>query len=1130
MFFIGLMFISAFMVDTAMRDFEYGTYQFVFTSPISKRDYFFGKFAGVLLVTTIPFIGVSIGTVFGAWMPWSDATKYGPFMWSGHLLAFVTLVLPNIFIFGSMIFALTLVFRNKAVSSVISLTVLIGYMTLQMFSGDLATQKLAQLLDPFGNLAFDYVSKYLSVSDKNSGGVALSGMLLWNRFLWVALAAGGMVLTYMRFSFTNRNEKSSREAMALEAQFETTGNRVFMPSESTIKSKIRTFVNLLLFELKSIVVDPVFMVMAGLSLAILLLGLYNFTVMYGTPVYPITNSVVNAIRGSMGALFMGIIIFYSGVLVWRSRDSKMSEIIDSCQMSEVPLLLSKVVALILVIGIMLFVGAIAGVASQLLHNYTAIEFGLYLKSLFVLTLSHFTIVLIVAILIQYLFNNKNLGYFFMVAFILFNAFFWDAMEINSNMLLFNGGPMVVYSDMNGFGPFVESLVWFKIYWGLFSALMIFVAIAFYVRGKGDDFRARLKMAWVRLVDYKMALIILASLFLMTGGYIYYNTKVLNEFHSGKEYEEASAKYEKRYKQYENRAQPRIYRVNYTINLMPSVRSMDFKIEMWARNVSSDTISELYFTSPKDSTLMAVAGSSIKLKDDSLNFRILTLQKALLPNDSVLITASAKEVSRGFENTVSNLKLTNNGTFFMNKDICPTIGYVSGLEISDKSKRKKYDLPTRLRTPLLDESDMKSRANCEFIQDADWVNTTTVISTEEDQIAIAPGSLVKEWKEKGRNYYQYEFDHASLNFYSFISARYEVARKKWNGVDLEVYYHKDHPYNVDRMLLSMEKSLDYYTKNFGPYFHKQARILEFPKYQNYAQSYPGTMPYSEGMGFILDLRKVKEDDIDQVFYVVAHEMGHQYWAHQVVGASMQGSPMLSEGFSQYSALMVMEKEYGRDKMKKFLKYELDGYFGGRAFEQEAETPLVKCEGQQYIHYKKASVVMYYMKEMVGEEKVNSALKSMVDSFAYKSAPYPTSLSAIRAFRKVTPDSLQYLIDDMFEHMTLFSNRALEAKSKAVDGGYEVTFKATSEKFRTDSLGKESVIPVRDYVDVVVFGEPNGKQALGDVLVKERVLVTMKDNTFTYRVKEKPVKVGIDPYNYLIDKVSDDNLIEVNEAQF
>ena len=325
-----------------------------------------------------------------------------------------------------------------------------------------------------------------------------------------------------------------------------------------------------------------------------------------------------------------------------------------------------------------------------------------------------------------------------------------------------------------------------------------------------------------------------------------------------------------------------------------------------------------------------------------------------------------------------------------------------------------------------------------------------------------------------------------------------------------------------MLKSMQKSLEYYTKNFGPYYHKQCRIIEFPRYSDFAQAFPGTMPFSEGIGFIIDLRDVTKDDIDQVFYVVAHEMGHQYWAHQVSGANMQGSEMMSEGFSQYSALMVMEKEYGKDKMKKFLQYEMNSYLRGRSSELEAEQPLMKTESQQYIHYNKASVVMYYLKEMIGEEKIKKKKKNLVASYGYKNPPYPTSIAAVDEFKKVTPDSLQYVIKDMFETITLFSNRLLEANYKQVGNEYKVTFKTTSEKFRANTLGQETKIPIADYIDIAIFDEPKNDKNLGKPLLYKRIKVTKKDNTFTFKTKVKPYQVGIDPYNYLIDRVPDDNL--------
>jgi aminopeptidase N len=439
------------------------------------------------------------------------------------------------------------------------------------------------------------------------------------------------------------------------------------------------------------------------------------------------------------------------------------------------------------------------------------------------------------------------------------------------------------------------------------------------------------------------------------------------------------------------------------------------------------------------------------------------------------------------------------------------------------------LPKRKRTNELDENNLTARANNYVVKDADWVEVNTTISTSADQIAVAPGSLLKAWKEGGRNLYHYRLDKNSLNFYSFISARYEVARKKWNGIDLEVYYIKEHAFNVPNMMNSLEKSLAYYTKNFGPYYHKQCRIIEFPRYASFAQAFPGTMPYSESIGFISDLSDVKADDIDQVFYVVAHEMGHQYWAHQLCGAEMQGSEMMSEGFAQYSALMVMEKEYGKDKMKKFLKYEMDSYLRGRSSEFEAERPIMRTESQQYIHYNKASVVLYYLKEMIGEDQMNGTLRSLIDTFAYAQPPYPTSLSAVRAFKAATPDSLQYLITDLLENITLFSNRLVEAKYKKVGNEFEVTLKTKSEKFRADSLGKETTIPIQDYIDIAVFPKSESNISLGKPLAIKRVKITKAENEFVFRTKELPAKAGIDPYNYLIDRMPDDNVKKVEELE-
>ncbi len=322
-----------------------------------------------------------------------------------------------------------------------------------------------------------------------------------------------------------------------------------------------------------------------------------------------------------------------------------------------------------------------------------------------------------------------------------------------------------------------------------------------------------------------------------------------------------------------------------------------------------------------------------------------MNQPVQPGDSIRFDFDMTYEPRGFTNSGTETSVVYNGTFFNNM-IFPSIGYNPNAELESNAARKKYGLAPKPR--LADINDSAARMNTYISHDADWIRFETEVSTAGDQIAIAPGYLQKEWKENGRNHYAYKMDSPILNFYSFLSADYQVKKDKWNGVRIEIYYQKGHEYNLDRMIRSIKKSLAYYTANFSPYQHRQVRILEFPRYASFAQAFPNTIPFSESVGFIAKVDDKNNEKIDVPFYITAHEVAHQWWAHQVIGGNVQGSELMSETMSQYSALMVMEKEYGKQAMKKFLRYEMDHYLKGRAVESKKEVPLMRCENQGYIH--------------------------------------------------------------------------------------------------------------------------------------------------------------------------------------
>ena len=1121
---ISLLMTTAFMNATATRDFHFRMYPFIFTSPIKERDYFFGKFFGTFIISIIPLIGVSVGSLIGPFMSWVQPDRYGDIILSGHLYGLLAFGVPNTFIAGVILFGLAMLYRNNMVSFAGAMFILVFYAVSSGFTADIEKEWLANIIDPFGFRPLGIFAKYMTIDEKNLHAAPLAGALLFNRLLWVGIGMVILAWIYSRFSFNLRTEKIKRFREApVERSVEIFSSRVHEPGK---KSGIpwNRFFHLIGFETLSIIKNPTFIIIVVLGLLNLMGSLTSFTGRYGVDQYPVTYDVVDSIRGSYHLFIMAVIIFYTGVLVWKERDAGIHEIRNATAVPSGIFFYSKLMAMLIALELIIALAITEGIIAQTLFGYYRYQVDVYVKSLMVVDMLTFAYLTVIALLFHYLINNRYIAYFVFAAFAILNQFIWDPLQISSNMVKFGGMPAVIYSDMNGFGPYVSSVAWFSIYWILGCMVIALITYSFYFRTLDFRFRSRLKTSGKRLWRNRGILISLLLLFIICGGFIYYNTQIINQYDSSSEAEKKQADYEKNYKKYENLVQPRFYRLDFRIDLMPSERDMTASVDGWIRNISAKPVSELHLTMPvlTDSVKITVPGSRLKLRDNRLKYRIYSLEKPLMPGDSLLIGVDVWCLSKGFENEVSFTQLTQNGTFFNNIDIMPSLGYNPGMEISDRNIRKKLNLPPRIRMPRLDTSNLAARANNYLLNDADWVEVSTIISTNPDQIAVAPGSLVEKWNSNGRNFFRYQLDHKSFNFFSFISARYEVAREKWNDIDLEVYYVREHAYNVPNMMRSIRLSLEYYTTHFGPYYHKQCRIIEFPRYAGFAQSFPGTMPYSEGIGFIVDLRNVTKDDIDQVFYVVAHEMAHQYWAHQVCGAGMQGSEMMSESFSQYSALMVMEKEYGRDKMHKFLKYEMDGYLKGRTSETEAERPLMKTENQPYIHYHKGSVVMYYLKEMIGEAKVNEALRSLIDQYAYKSPPYPTSWSAIKAFRKVTPDSLQYLITDLFENITVFNHRVTQAGFRKNGDQFEVTFTTESEKYLADTLGKETSTPISDYIDIGIFAEPEKHKNLGSPLIYQRVIINKKENTFTFRTRHKPYQVGIDPYNYLIDRMPGDNL--------
>jgi ABC-2 type transport system permease protein len=1123
---LTLLMATAFVNSAASRDFSFNTYQIIFSTPISRFDFLFGRFLGSMLVSVIPMAGVSIGTLLAQRMPWIDAERFGPVYWSAHLKGLLVFAVPNAFFMAAVMFAIAVLARNDIVSFGAALVMMMGYGISGALIRNIEHEKLAALLDPFAIRTYALYTKYWTVAEKNSLSAGLSGILLWNRLIWLGVGVAFLVFVYYRFSFSERRSKTRRlhdDALPAPAATAPAPAVRFTLHHAPWRKFLASVRIHCLGILKSVVF---IIVLAAALLNCTLAMIFNAREWYGVSTLPVTYEILEIISGSLYIFLVALITYFAGVLLWKDRDQRVDEIIDSLPTPEWVSYLSRLTALAAMVMAVQLLALASGVITQAAYGYHRFQFGLYLNQLLVRDGSSFIFFGVLAFVIHALSPNKYVGYFIYIAFLIVDSFIWAPLNISTFLAQFGSTPNVVYSDFYGDAPYIAAWRWFTLYWLLCCGLLAVTTVMFWPRGKQARWGERWRNARLRFTGgWRTAALACSLCFVATGGWIYYNTEILNQLLGPKDEQRLQADFEKSYKRFEKQRQPRVLGVKYAIDIFPETRNVTVRGQELIGNPYAQPLDEVHFSLDRRyDTSLDLSGATLVKDDTRLYYRIYRFTPPLQPGESRTLTFTGKSRNRGFENSLSNNEIMQNGTFF-NNTVGPVIGYDPSRELTDPNDRRKFGLGDQELMPKLEVDCTTDCRDNYLLGHADWVGMETVISTSPDQIAIAPGSLVREWQQNGRRYFQYQLDHPSLDFCSFMSARYAVLRDQWNGINLEVYYLPEHPWNVPRMMNSLKKSLAYYTTNFGPYYQKEARIIEFPRVASFAQAFAGTMPYSESIGFIANLND--PDDIDMVFYVVAHEMGHQWWAHQVIGASMQGATFLSESLAQYSALMVMEKEYGRDIMRKFLRYEMDRYLRDRGRERLKERPLLTVEGRQgYIHYRKASVVLYDLREMIGEDKFDAALRTLIAQHAYTAPPYPTSWALVNALSEETPAQYRYLIKDSLEEITLFSNRTLDATArKRADGKYDVTIDVETHKFKADPKGNETEVALDDWIEIGAFAKPDKGRKYGRTLYRDRIHMTQTQGTYTFTVNELPDKAGVDPFNLLIDRIPDDNVKSV-----
>jgi hypothetical protein len=465
----------------------------------------------------------------------------------------------------------------------------------------------------------------------------------------------------------------------------------------------------------------------------------------------------------------------------------------------------------------------------------------------------------------------------------------------------------------------------------------------------------------------------------------------------------------------------------------------------------------------------------------------------------------------------------NGTYFTNQAVLPAIGYQSGRALSDPGDRRAQGLDPRPFPRVGDALQDLTGGEGIGIEPNRGTAFEAVVGTDANQIAVAPGALRRTWSEGGRRYFHYATSAPIGNEYTFHSASYAVREAEWKpaagsgqAVAIQVYHHPAHGANVDRMVESVQASLHYYTDQFGPYPYNHIWLLEGPGNGVGMHAEPSHLLFSEG--FTAWHPGDDPHALDLPFAVVAHEMAHQF---QVPYAPVEGAPLLSESFAWYGAMKVVENARGPDQIRQLRRFMRKPH---PIPPIRSGVPLLRAR-DPYAAYRQGPFALYALSEYIGEERLNGALRRLIEKGDSGLAPQATSLDLYRELQAVTPDTLSGLLHDLFAANTFWELTTKRVRGvQTAAGTWQVTIDVRARKVVVDSAGVETEVPMQDWVEIGVFAPVEAGDELGDPLYGQMHLIRSGEQTITVIVPRRPVLAGIDPYHLLdlIESGNDDNI--------
>lgn len=1141
---LAVLAIGIFSATAALRDEDARSGDLVGSLPITRRALLGGRLAAVFVLALAIMLACAVGMTVGNAFPGAYGTAPVDFDTATYLWAFVVVTLPAMLFVCTLLFVLATATRSLLatyVGVVVLMALLLGS---HILMGDGRSQMLAALMDPFGAHTLQFVTRYWTAAETNSRLVPFAGVVALNRVAWT-LAGILLIAVLLGVDWSRHGERrahAGRRNHSRETDASTSTPSAPLPActlRHDAAAQLRQCLQVFALDARRVLTGTPFIVVLVLALLVVALDLGARPTIYGVGTLPTTWAMLGAIRDNLTWLLGITIVFYAGELVWRDHDIRIAHVIGAAPWPTWLAVVAKIATLWLAIAVFLGCGGLVGIGWQLTHDYSDLQPGLYFGAL-ALTWVSYAQLAALCLAVQAVCGNRVVGYVLTALWLVLLKFSPVAFGAQNHLVWYGSAPSVLYSEFNGFGPFLTATLWFDAYWTALAAALLVVAGLFWPRGVMAPWQLRTGEA-LRRFQAPVAVGLGAALaaFVTLGAWAFYNAHVVNHPYDPHRIDSAQALYEKTYARYRELPQPRITAAKLNIAIHPSDRSLDVAGTYTLVNRSGVAIDTLLVWYPTGFQVQSVAFAShtIVSTDTAPHFVVYHLRQPLQPDATLPFQFALHMAVHGFANEPRHTFLVANGSFFDNvlnadgtgHNVLPHIGYQSYLQLVDPVLRRRFGLPPASPSMAALDSPTARTQNV-FANDAGRVQFDVTLSTAVDQIAVTSGRLENEWTHGDRRYFHYVTAMPVVSSLPIMSARYAIHHAAWHNVDIDVYEPAGGGGNVARTTRAARDALTYYTTHFGPYPFRMLRFVVMPyNYSVGAEAYPGLIAVRETSVAGPSAQPPRPGGIDPLYGVLAHEVSHEWWGYQELPANARGGNLITEALAQYSELMVLKQRYGAMAMEPVLRQLLNAYLTARHRASTPESPLVSVGGadQGYIYYDKGALAMYTLQDYIGEDTVDRALRAFLGATRGRGAPYALSTDFLATLEQTAGPRWKPLIDDLFTHIKLFDDRLLSATAKPLPGGkYAITLRVHAAMSDADGAGKETRAQLNIPLEIGVFAKPaDGKLLDGKPLYLAKSSVVDGDSTIKLVVNGRPYGAGIDPYDELTDPVPGDNCAKI-----